>query len=108
MQIRALQNDDIYLLSEIVDKMDIELPSHTKTVKGKEVQKEAGEYGNEIITLLLKKIYKSKNEINQLLSNLTGKSVDEISNMKIKDTIAAFKEIASQEGFADFLKQNDG
>lgn len=103
---RTLENNDIYLLSEIIDKMEIELPSQTKNVKGKEVPKDQQEYGKEIITLLIRKIYKAKNEINQLISNLTGITTEEVEKMKIKDTIEAFKNIASQEGFADFLKQN--
>lgn len=103
---RTLENNDIYLLSEIIDKMEIELPSQTKNVKGKEVPKDQQEYGKEIITLLIRKIYKAKNEINQLISNLTGITTEEVEKMKIKDTIETFKNIASQEGFADFLKQN--
>jgi nitrous oxidase accessory protein NosD len=106
MKIRTLENDDVYLLSEILDKMEIELPSQTKIVKGVEVKKDTQEYGKEVLTLLIRKIYKAKNEINQLISNLAGLPVEDISKMKIKDTVEAFKQITKQEGFADFLKQN--
>ncbi|WP_424765693.1 hypothetical protein [Paenibacillus sp. sgz302251] len=104
IKFRAIVNDDMYLLSEIADKMDIVIPSHSKEVKGKPVQKSQEEYGMEIITALGKKLYKAKDEINQLLSSLSGLSVEEIKKMPVGFTVKALTSIVKQEGVVDFFK----
>lgn len=101
---RSITNDDMFLISEIVDRMDINFPSQFKEVKGKPVQKSQEEYGIEIVTTLGKRLYKAKDEINQLLSNLSDLSVDEIKKMPIGFTLKALTSIVKQEGVVDFFK----
>lgn len=101
LEMRDLMFDDIYLVSVIADKMDLELPSSTKKVKGKEVNKTQEEYGVEVGTIMLKRIHRAQNEVNQLLSKLLGKDVSELT---IIDAVKTFKELFSDEGFQSFFK----
>lgn len=93
---RKLNVDDVYLLSKIVDKMDFELPEVTG--KGEEAQ---SAYGMKIMTMLLKKMHKAKDEINELILSVTGKNPKEMS---LKDLGETFKGILSQEGVMEVFK----
>ena len=92
---RKLETDDMFLLSEIADKMDIKLD-----VKGK-TQEEAG---TELILFLVKKAYKAKDEIKQLVATLTEKTPEEVSRMSPKQLVTSIKEILKQDGVLDFFK----
>lgn len=92
---RKLQTDDMFLLSEIADKMDIKLD-----VKGK-TQEEAGA---ELIMFLVKKAHKAKDEIKNLVAALTEKSSEEVAKMSPKEMINNVKEILKQDGLLDFFK----
>jgi len=90
---RKLNINDMYLLSEIADKMDFKLPDMAG--------KDNAQFGAEIFMLIFKNIYKAKQEINDLISDVTGKNALEMNMKEIKDTI---KKIFSQDGVVDFFK----
>jgi len=96
---RKLNVDDIFLLSEIADKMDFELPAYPESSDNSE--KIQREYGMKLFALLFKKIHKAKNEIKEIVTSVTGKDANE---MGIKELSNAFKEIISQEGALDVFK----
>jgi predicted DNA-binding protein YlxM (UPF0122 family) len=96
---RKLNVDDIFLLSEIADKMDFELPAYPEKTENEE--KAQREYGMKLFALLFKKIHKAKNEIKELVANVTGKNANEMS---VKELVDAFKGILSQEGALDVFK----
>jgi len=100
-----LKNKHMYMLSEIIDKMDFNLPQ-APILKGtkEQVEQAKNEYGKEIITNLIKKMYKAGNEINKLLADVNDKSVEEIENMEIKETIKLFGELLKQDGVLSFFK----
>jgi len=103
---RELQNEDMYMLSEIADKIEFTLPKYPN-VKGKsedDIQAIQKDYGIQIITLLIRKIYKAKPEINKLLANVNEKSIEEIPKMSIKETINMLKTLIKQDGALDFFK----
>jgi predicted metal-dependent hydrolase len=100
---RKLTPEDIYLLSEIVDKMNVTLPD-MPNIKGKskeEIDLLQRRYGLDIITTLFTKIHRAKNEINTLIESVTDKKVKDMSLKELKDT---FTEIFQQEGILDFFK----
>ena len=101
---RELLNDDMYLLSEMIDKMNLTIPSKTATINGKSVEKTDEEYGAEIITKIIGKIYLAKNQVNQLLANVTEKPIEEIQKMKLKDTVKTLTDLISNAGVTDFFK----
>ena len=90
---RKLCIDDMYLLSEIADKIEFEMPD----VKGKTQE----QLGGELILQLFKKMHKAKHEINQLIESVSGKNVNELSLAEVKNTIL---DIFKQDGTFDFFK----
>jgi hypothetical protein len=90
-----LKTSDAYLLSKIVDKLNINLEGMAG--------KEANELGMTIVMAIVKGLHKVKDEVGQLLSSMSGKSVKEIDNLPLKETIELVKEILKEEGLKDFL-----
>ena len=93
---RKLGANELYLLSEIADKMDLELPDLPKETNEEQMKN----WGMKLFTKMFRKVYKAKNEMNKLIENLTGKKIDEMSIKEIKDNIT---EILKQEGVMDFF-----
>ena len=93
---RKLKTDDMFIISEIADKMDLNLD-----VKGKSQE----QVGADLFLQIVKKIHKAKVEINALISGLTGKTKEEISEQPLNETIQQIKEILGQDGVLDFLKR---
>lgn len=104
---REIQNTDMYILSEIADKMDLQFPKMQKLPKNADtetISEARNEYGKELITMLIKKIHKAKNEINQLISNITEKPISEVEKMSIKETVNTLSNVLKQDGVLDFFK----
>jgi translation initiation factor 1 (eIF-1/SUI1) len=96
---RKLNVDDIFLLSEIAEKMDFELPAYPEKTENEE--KAQREYGMKLFAMLFKKIHKAKTEIKELVTSVSGKSANE---MGVKELADSFKQIISQEGALDVFK----
>lgn len=94
IQIRPLITDDMYILSEILDKMEIDLD-----VKGEE----AREVGLKLIYNMVRKVYKARKEVTLFLAQISGRSVQEISELPMGQTIDLFKQALSQDGLIDFF-----
>jgi len=103
---RELSNNDIYLLSEIIDKMNMEKPAMPKikdeTDKA-EVKKANKEYGVKLFRLFLRNMYKAKDSINFLLASMTEKSVSDIEKMSGKETLQTVLSLFGNDGFLDFF-----
>lgn len=109
--------DDIFLFSEMIDKMGIEadIDSITKTIKTSKLngKKDASALGKEIvvglaidiITKIIRNLYKAKKEVKQFISNMTGLTEKEVSKFGIKQMKEFFTELSQHEGFDDFLSQ---
>lgn len=110
--------EDSFLLSEIIDKMDIELEikkimddmkDETGDIKLDNVDEE--QLGKEMFLNLgidlsykaIKKLYKAKKEVKKLICSLTDKTMSEVAKMSLKDIKLFFKELVEHEGFKDFL-----
>lgn len=92
---RKLQTDDMFLLSEIVDKMDLAIDPKGKTQE---------ELGTELVVTLVRKAHKAKEEIKELVASLTGKTAEEVGQMSPKEMIDTVSEIMKQDGVLDFFK----
>lgn len=103
---RKLIVDDLYLISEIFDKMDFELPDFkqekrvTNKVELADVQEK---YGTKIVISFFKKIYKAKNEVNQLIANVLEKDVKEVKKMSITSIKEVLNEIINSEDVKNFF-----
>ena len=107
----------VFLMSEILDKMDLGIDADTIIKKTKlaklEGAKDAGKLGKEIVVgigvemgaKMLRNIYKAKKEVKQLISELSGESIESVNKMNLKDIKEFFGELVKHEGFGDFLSQ---
>jgi len=95
---RKLETDDMFLLSEIADKMDIKIDAAGKSQE---------EIGVDLMLFLVKKSHKAKDEIKQLVATLTEKTPEEVSRMSPKQLVTSIKEILKQDGVLDFFKSAD-
>lgn len=117
MIIKDFDLDDVFLMSEILEKMDLSIDADTiikKTNVAKlENAQDASKLGKdvivgislELITKFLKRLYKAKKEVKQLISNLTGFTVEAVGKMTLKQMKEFFTELVGHEGFQDFLSQ---
>jgi len=97
---RALRKDDLYLLSEIIDLMDVDLPK-IKSENGLVTKKDQEQYGIELMFSLFKKIYKVKEPLEALIYSLTG---EKLEGKSIQEIISLFKQLYEQEGIQNFIK----
>lgn len=117
MIIKNFDLDDVFMISEIIDKMGLEadIDKITKTIKTSKLEnkKDASTLGKEvaiglgidIVTKMIRNLHKAKEEVKQLISNLTGLSNKEVGKMGIKQIKEFFVETSQHEGFGDFLSQ---
>ncbi len=93
-----LKTRDMFLLSAIADKTELanELPRIMKS-------EDVNSIGIQIIALVVSKLYKAESEVMDLIASATGKKLKDISEMSMKETIEAVKEILSEEGILDFF-----
>ena len=109
--------DDVFTISEIIDKMGIEadIGKITSTIQasklenksdltglGKEV---AVSIGVDLITKMIRNLFKARKEVKKLISDLTEKPISEVSKMGLKDIKEFFTELFNHEGVGDFLAQ---
>lgn len=92
---RELLGEDIFLISEILDKADITLP---------EMQGDEMKIGLAIGMEICRKLYKAKKEIRVLLQSVLEKTDEEMMKLTLKQTKNAIKEIVKNEDFKDFFK----
>lgn len=104
---RQITVDDMYLLSEIADKMDFKMPAYPKMPKDASQEDKnniATNYGKDIITYIVRNIYKAKKEITKLIANVTEKNIEEVAVMPAPEFMKIIKDILSQDGVLDFFK----
>ena len=109
--------EDVFLISEIIDKMGIEadIEKITKTIQTSKLEnkKDAAGLGKEIavglgidiVTKIIRNLHKAKKEVKQLVTNMTGLDEKEVSKFGIRQMKEFFTELSKREGFADFLSQ---
>ena len=98
---RELLNEDMYILSERIDRMDLKMPP-LKKEDGKVKTRE--ELGGDMLLLFCRKVYLAKDQVNQLLSNVLDKPLDEIKKMTLKETGTEIAKLFGKAGMADFFK----
>lgn len=100
-----LKTKDMFILSAIVDKMelDVDIKELLAARKHKDVNDE--EMGEKLIFSIVRKIHKAKAEITQLLANVSGKTAKEVDDLELKETMDLIKQVLQEEGVMDFLSQ---
>lgn len=109
--------DCVFLMSEILDKMDLGVDADGIIRKAKiaklENMKDASKLGKEVLVgigvelsmKMVRNLYKAKNEVKELISSLTGASAEEVSKMNLKAMKEFFNALVAHEGFMDFLSE---
>lgn len=120
MIVKHFDLNDVFTISEIIDKMGLEadIDKITKTIKTSSLEnkKDASALGKEIavgigvdlITKIIRNLHKAKKEVIQLISNMTGKSDEESSKMNLKQMKEFFIELFRTDGIEDFLSVAGG
>ena len=101
---RELLIEDMYLISEIIDKMGFKMPKRQKVTKEYTEAEAEADWGNEIIRLIASKLYLAKDVVDKLLANVLEKDIEEIRKMKLKETMGTITSILGIEGVKDFFK----
>jgi len=99
---KRLTIDEVYLLSEIADKIDVkvDLPD-TKGKSDKEIEMLQEQLGKKLLLQMFRKMHKAREEINELIKQITDKEANKLSLKELKETIS---EVLKQEGVMDFFK----
>lgn len=117
MIIKSFDLECVFLMSEIMDKMDLGIDADNIIKKTKlaklESAKDASKLGREIVVgvgvelaaKMVRNLYKAKVEVKQLIAELTGLSPEEVKKMNLKDIKKFFEELVAHEGFMDFLSE---
>ena len=117
MIIKDFDLGDVFLFSEILDKMDIELDTKklsrsvtTSKLEGKDDAKALGKevalsMGGDLAIKVLRNFYKADKQVMQFVANMTGLQVEAVKKMNMRKVKEFFKELIEHEGFGDFLSQ---
>ena len=116
MIIKDFDLDEVFLLSEILDKMNLKIDTSKLTGKVStdklESMDDVKALGKdtliaviaELITDVIKNLWKAKNLVVKLISNLTGMKPEEVKKMGIKQLKEFFTELIEQPDFKNFLE----
>lgn len=117
MIIKPFDLEDVFTMSEIIDKMGLDADvrnviSQVNVSKlenaddAKALGKEVGlGIGIDLISKFIRNLHKAKNEVKKLIGDMSGKSPEEISKLSMKDMKEFFSELIGDGEFIDFLKQ---
>ena len=101
---REFTLNDGFALSEIIDKMKIDLDMNAIGDAVKQGNKEAQAYfGGQLMLTLVKKLHLARAEIVAFVASMTGDTKDEVKKYNITKIKEVFVEIFKQEGLGDFF-----
>jgi len=108
---------EVFLLSAIIDKMDLRIESEklTKTIKADKLEtaNDAMAIGREIVLSVgidigvkfVSNLHKANKEVTQFIGSVTGKTEESVREMKLKELKQFFVDLSKTEGFSDFFEQ---
>ncbi len=98
---KQFELDDTFLLSQIINDLDIELDLNQFLDKTKN---NSAEYvGGQFFYLLIKRWHKGKKSIPEFIAVMSEQSVEEARKMKIPELKEFFIDLFKQEGVQDFF-----
>lgn len=105
-EMRPLQTSDIYIMSKILKKLDVNINLDLTKIKGKKMtQEEAGkELMVGVIKTVLENLSQAESEVNTFLSSLVGMKAAEFNKLPIEDTFEIIALFKNQKGLKSFLK----
>lgn len=102
-KLRPLGIEDVFALSEILDKLQI--VDNIADIQQKAVGKEdAASYaGVQIMALVLSKMYKVKDLMFAWLADLTNQTVQDVSKLSLKELKELFTQISKSDGITELF-----
>lgn len=105
-EMRALKTSDIFAMSRILKKLELDLKIDISKFKGKELTAE--DAGKEAFIQLLKtaleNLHQAEKEVNGFLGSLVGLNEKKFGELPIEDTFEIIAQFKGQKGLANFLK----
>jgi len=100
---RKLTFEDTFLLSEVMDKLNIDTDLNTLFDAAQKQPDKAAFLGGQLVLVIVKRWHKAKDEILNFVSSLTEKSLEETKSMSIKEIKNVLMELFQSEDFKDFF-----
>lgn len=100
---RKLTFEDTFLLSEVMDKLDIDADINKLFDESQKHPDKQAFLGGQFVLLIVKRWHKGKDEILNLVASLTDRSVDEAKKMSLKETKDVLLQLFKNEDFKDFF-----
>lgn len=101
---REFTFDDGFALSEILDKMNIDIDMNAMGDALRQGDKQAQAYmGGQLMLTLVKKLHLARPEIVAFVASMTGDNKEEVKKYKLSKIKEFFIELFKQEGLADFF-----
>ena len=102
-KLRPLGIEDVFALSEILDKLQI--VDNIADIQQKAVGKEdAASYaGVQIMALVLSKMYRVKDLMFAWLADLTNQTVQDVSKLSLKELKELFTQISKSDGITELF-----
>lgn len=94
--IRNLQTKDIFIMSKILKKMNLNIRFDDKM--------SAKEIGISFLKEIFENIHLAEDEWNEFLASLAGVSVEEFKELGIETTLDIINQLKEQKSLAAFLK----
>ena len=100
---RELKLKDIYKLSAIIDKMQVKADLN-KLMDDAKKQPDAQAYiGGQMVMIIVSRLHMAQKEVSSFLADLTGKTVEQLEDLSIKEVAELFKELFSKNDMSGFF-----
>jgi L-fucose isomerase-like protein len=100
---KRFELDDTFLLSKIIDDMDIQLDLN-EFMDSMQNEKSAEKAGGAFFLLLFKKLHKGRQAIPEFIASMLEIEVEEARRLKLTEIKEFFIELWKQEDISDFFK----
>ena len=105
MKIREMNFEDVFLFSEIVDKMDFQADLNKMFDEAKKHPDAQAYLGGQLILSIFKRMHKAKAEVTQFVANITEQSVEDTQKMKISEIKSILMGLIQDEEFQAFFER---
>ena len=105
MKIREMNFEDVFLFSEIIDKMDVQADLNKMFDEAKKHPDAQAYLGGQLMLSIFKRMHKAKAEVTQFVANITEKSVEDIQKLKVSELKDVFMSLIKDEEFQAFFKR---
>lgn len=95
---RTLKTKDIFKMSKILKKIDVDFSSIETEGKSAETA------GMEMVKVVVENMYQAEDEVNEFLGNLVGLTGEEVSELDLEDGIEIVKQFKNIKGLDFFFK----